>query len=185
MVNALSRYFHRALALGRGCLWYVRPNVQASHVPLLLGPRCRLDVAEGGTLRLGANCRFDRDVEIVVYAGGWLELGDHVYLGHGTTIACAETIRIGSNTLVGELVSIRDMNHRRVAGTPLRLSGIETRSVRIGENCWLGSKVTVAAGAEIGNDVTVAANAVVSGKFANNLVIGGVPARPINDRAGP
>lgn len=128
---------------------------------------------------MGSHCSFDRDVEIVVYSGGSLELGDHVYVGHGSTIACAQSIRIGSNTLIGDLVGIRDMNHRRVAGTPLRLSGTETRPIRIGENCWLGSKVTVAAGAELGNDVTVAANAAVSGSFADGSVIGGVPARAI------
>lgn len=128
---------------------------------------------------MGAHCSFDKDVEIVVYPGGHLELGDYVYLGHGSTIACAHAIRIGSDTLIGDLVSIRDMNHRRVPGVPLRLSGIETRAVTIGSNCWLGSKVTVVAGAEIGNDVSVAANSVVSGVVQDAMVVGGVPARPI------
>lgn len=183
-MSALTSYFRHAVAFARGIRWHTRRNVEALNVPLLLGPRCRLSVAEGGVLRMGINCRFDRDVEIVVYAGGCLELGDHVYVGHGSTIACAQSIHIGSDTLIGDLVSIRDMNHRRVAGIPLRLSGIETRSVRIGENCWLGSKVTIAAGAEIGSSVTVAANAVVSGTFTDGLVIAGVPARPINGEDG-
>lgn len=123
----------------------------------------------------------DRDVEIVVGAGARLELGDHVYIGHGTTIACAGSIRIGSETLIGDLVSIRDMNHRRLPGVPLRHSGMDTRAIRIGRNCWLASKVTVVAGAAIGDEVTVAANAVVVGSIADATVVGGVPARVLRE----
>jgi acetyltransferase-like isoleucine patch superfamily enzyme len=178
-VSALTDYLRRAIALARGAAWRSRRNVRAATTPLVLGSRCILKVAEGGSFRMGANCSFDRDVEIVVHAGGRLELGDHVYVGHGTTISCAQAISIGSETLIGDLVSIRDMNHRRIPGAPMRLSGIESRAVAIGANCWLGSKVTVVAGAQIGNDVTVAANAVVSGVVLNGELVGGVPARPL------
>jgi acetyltransferase-like isoleucine patch superfamily enzyme len=125
----------------------------------------------------------DRDAEIVVYRGGDLTLGEHVYVGHGTTIACAERVQLGANTLVGDLVSVRDMNHLRIPGVPLRLSGMETRPVRIGKNCCVGSKVTFVAGAELGDDVTVAANAVVAGKFGDGVTIGGVPAHVLRHLA--
>lgn len=145
----------------------------------MLGSGTLLVIEEGGQLTMGKGCSFDRGVEVVVYRGGKLVLGDHVYIGHGTTIACSQSVQIGSNTLVGDLVGVRDMNHRRLPGVPLRLSGTESCPVRIGENCWLGSKVTFVAGAEVGNNVTVAANAVVTGKFGDGLTIGGVPARPL------
>ena len=177
MTSILGRTCRRFIRLFRGWKFLRHSGIKSKGSRPLIGPRFILDIGPGGMLTVGANCSFYRDVEIVVYAGGQLELGDHVYVGHGTTIACAERIHIGSNTLVGDLVSIRDMNHRRAEGVPLRLSGIETRPVRIGSNCWLGSKVTFAAGAEVGDDVTVAANAVVTRKFASGLVIAGVPAK--------
>ena len=144
-----------------------------------LGPRATVRVEAGATLTLLGDFYMDRDAEVVVYCGGHLTMGEHVYIGHGSTVACAERIQVGANTLVGDLVSVRDMNHRRIPGIPLRLSGTETRPVSIGANCWLGSKVTFVAGAEVGNDVTVAAHAVVTGRFADGMTIGGIPARPL------
>lgn len=163
----------------RGLMWAARGGVRAANTPRIQGPRCIVRVDRGGELRIGRNLVVDRDVEIVVYAGAVLELGDNVYVGHGTTIACAHSIRIGSETLVGDLVSIRDMNHRREPGVPLRSSGSSVAPVRIGTNCWLGSKVTITAGTELGDEVTVAANAAVSGRFDARSTIGGVPAKVI------
>lgn len=128
---------------------------------------------------MGRQCSFDRDVEIVVYRGGRLVLGDQVYVGHGSTIACADTIEIGADTMVADLVSIRDMNHRRIPGQLLRESGLETRSVHIGSNCWIASKATIVAGADIGDNVTVGANAVVVGRVNADSTVGGIPARPL------
>ncbi len=173
----LRSYTEKSLSVLRGTLWRLYPGVKMLGTSLLVGPHCRLCVEPGGKLYFGRNCNFDRDVEIVVYPGGILEFGDQVYVGHGTTIACAQSITISTDTLIGDLITIRDMNHRRQLDIPLRHSGIETYPVRIGRNCWLGSKVTMTAGAEIGDEVTVAANAVVTGQFGDRLLLGGIPAK--------
>jgi acetyltransferase-like isoleucine patch superfamily enzyme len=178
-MGSLRSYVAAGLARLRGALWLLHGGVHAQQVPRLLGPRCRLQVERGARLSIGANLRVDRDAEIVVYAGATLEIGDNVYIGHGSTIACAQEIRIGAETQVGDLVSIRDMNHRREPGVPLRLSGIVTSPIRIGTNCWLGSKVTVVAGAEIGDESTIAANAVVTSRIPAGTLAGGVPARTL------
>jgi len=183
-MSGTRKYLKQALSILRGHFWRCRGGVRAKGGLRVLGPGCRLQVDPGGQALIGDGCSFDRGVEIVVYGGGRLELGDHVYVGHGSTIACAKSITIGADTLIGDLVSIRDMNHRRLEGAPMRESGIETRPIRIGKNCWLGSKVTLVAGCEIGSDVTVAANAVVAGRFDDQLLIGGVPARVLRDRRG-
>ena len=86
-MTRIYQYARRFIALIRGVTWICRRGVQAAGVPLVSGPRCRLRVARGGTLVIGHNFCVDRDVEIVVYAGGRLELGDYVYIGHGSTIA--------------------------------------------------------------------------------------------------
>lgn len=176
-------HFSVALSLARGALWRSRRGVLAASTPRVLGARCRLIVERGAKLRLGRYCSFDRDVEIVVYRGACLELGDHVYVGHGSTIACAQSIVIGDETMIADLVSIRDMNHRRVPGRPLREGGMDTLPIRIGRNCWVASKVTLVAGVTLGDDVTVAANAVVVGSVAAATTVGGIPARPLQKRA--
>ena len=55
--------------------------------------------------------------------------------------------------------------------------------VKIGCNCWIGAKVTILDGTEIGNGCVVAAGAVVTGKFPDNVIIGGIPAKILKYRS--
>jgi len=156
---------------------HLQPGLVVNRGSLRLGPRAILQVNTGGVLEVQGAIFADRDVEIVVYKGGKLIIGENVYIGHYSTIACACSITIDRNCMLADFVSIRDMNHRRQPGKAIAESGIETRSIVIGMNCWLGSKVTVVAGAVLENDVTVGANAVVTGHIPSGATAVGVPAR--------
>ncbi len=54
-----------------------------------------------------------------------------------------------------------------------------TRPIRIGDGCWLGARVTVLGGVEIGAGSVVAAGALVNRSIPPNELWGGVPARLI------
>lgn len=183
LLDRLIALMTHAVRKARGLLWAMHRNVQAHGIPSV-GPNCILSVGQGATLVLGRCCVFDRHAEVVVCAHGKLVIGDDCYVGHGTTIACADSIQIGPETMIGDLVSIRDMNHRRVKGRPIAKSGIETYPIVVGKNCWVGSKVTLAAGCELGDEVTVGANAVVTRTFECGVTIGGVPASVIKGDVG-
>ena len=175
----LTSHLRRWKSIFRGKKIFLQPGFISSKGVVFLGPRAFIKVEFGGELVLQGNLVVDRDVEIVVYPGGRLVIGDNVYIGHATTIACSNSISIGSESSIADLVSIRDMNHRRIPGKLMRESGVEIRPIAVGNNCWLGSKVTLVPGCELGDDVTVAANSAVSGKFDDEVLIGGVPARII------
>ena len=66
--------------------------------------------------------------------------------------------------------------------TPIRLQGVTRKGIKIGNNCWIGSKVTILDGVEIGDGCVIAAGAVVQTSFPPNSVIGGVPARILKQR---
>lgn len=53
------------------------------------------------------------------------------------------------------------------------------KSVRIGNDVWIGGNCTILPGVTIGNKVVVAAGAVVTREVPDNCVVGGVPARVI------
>lgn len=88
-------------------------------------------------------------------------------------------ISIGKNTLIGTEFTVYDSNfhdlhpERRVSGTP------ETAPVTIGENVFIGSRVTVLKGAVIGNNSVIASGAVVTGTIPENCIAAGVPAKVV------
>ena len=61
-------------------------------------------------------------------------------------------------------------------------SAVIAPTAKIGKDCYIGPNAVVGDGAEIGDGCVVAANAVVTKKFSDNSVIGGVPAKVIRER---
>jgi acetyltransferase-like isoleucine patch superfamily enzyme len=60
---------------------------------------------------------------------------------------------------------------------PIRDQGTVEREIVVGDDCWIGSKVTLLSGTSIGSHTVIAAGAVVKGEFPSHVVLGGVPAR--------
>ena len=58
--------------------------------------------------------------------------------------------------------------------------GIPSPHTYIGDNCYIGTGVTILGPVRIGNNVTIAAGAVVTSDIKDNCVVGGVPAKIIN-----
>lgn len=88
------------------------------------------------------------------------------------------TIKIGKGTQIARGTSLITTNH-----DPLDPSKhLEPKDVVIGEQCWLGSNVTIMPGVILGPHTVVAANAAVTKSFPQGFcVIGGVPARMIKE----
>lgn len=115
--------------------------------------------------------------------GEGLILGDNVGLGTHGFFGCAGGITIGRDCIFGNYVSIHSENHNyERKDYPIRLQGVNRKGITIGENCWIGAKVTILDGTIIGNGCVIAAGAVVRGYFPDNTVIGGIPARVLKNR---
>jgi acetyltransferase-like isoleucine patch superfamily enzyme len=151
------------------------------------GSRC--DVRSGLHLQMGQaaqvefepECVLDRDMTIE--CDGDLRVGARTIFGHHCTLACMESVVIGPDCLIAEMVSIRDHDHCfDDLMIPTRDQGASVQSVEIGRNVWLGAKVTVAKGVRIGENAVVGANAVVTKDVPANAVVGGIPARVIRMR---
>ncbi|MCC6484204.1 MAG: acyltransferase [Armatimonadetes bacterium] len=114
---------------------------------------------------------------------GSLDIGPRTIFGHHCTLAVRESLIIGEDCLIAELVSIRDHDHRCDDLTiPFREQGAVVAPVRIGRNVWLGSKATVLKGVTIGDNAVIGANAVVTRDIPANAIAVGVPARVIRMR---
>lgn len=88
-----------------------------------------------------------------------------------------------SDTIIGNYVSFHPENHNyKDFNVPIRLQGVSGKGIKVGNNCWIGAKATFLDGSEIGNGCIVAAGTVVNGKFPDNVIIGGIPAKILKNR---
>jgi acetyltransferase-like isoleucine patch superfamily enzyme len=113
--------------------------------------------------------------------GSFIRVGSNVGIGEFAYLGGAGGLEIGDDTIVGQYFSCHPENH--VYGNPdtlIRLQGVTRKGISIGKNCWIGSKVTILDGVQLGNNCVVAAGAVVTKSFPDNSVLGGVPARIIS-----
>ncbi len=58
----------------------------------------------------------------------------------------------------------------------------QAKSVVIGEHVWIGTRVTINKGVIIGDNSVVASNSLVTKSCANNVVIGGIPAKVLREK---
>lgn len=118
---------------------------------------------------------------IVAKGCGKIDIGNQVGIS-GATIYAWQEISIGDNTLVGANVKIMDTDFHPM-DSQARLNheskATKTAPVIIGKNVFIGANAIVLKGTEIGDNCVVGAGAVVSGKFDDNCVIVGNPARVI------
>ena len=165
----LTRCRFWGVSLGSGCDVRARVSLRS------IGPRAVIEI--------GRKCILDRDLDVECM--GVLSVGERTIFGHHCTIGVQESVTIGRDCLIAELVSIRDHDHCfDDLKVPIRDQGAVAAPVRIGDNVWLGSKVTVLKGVTIGDGAVVGANAVVTRDIPAGAVAVGIPARVIRMRYG-
>lgn len=138
----------------------------------------RLRATDGGTARLADAVSIDRFADITVKYG-YLEIGARSYIGQYSVICARDRIVIGTDSLIAEHVTIRDQDHTFGLGLTTGRAGFTTAPIQIGNNVWIGAKVTVTKGVTIGDNVVIGANSVVTRDIPANSVAVGAPARVI------
>jgi acetyltransferase-like isoleucine patch superfamily enzyme len=149
---------------------------------------CYIDAVSEEGIILGRDVSIGRNTTIQVsgtiqHLGKGIKIGNNVGLGTDGYFGGAGGLEIGNDTIFGNYVSCHPENHNYSdPDIPIRLQGVNHQGIKIGSNCWIGAKTTILDGAEIGNGCIVAAGAVVRGKFPDNVIIGGVPAKILKER---
>lgn len=200
------------------------PAAELVGLPLRLGRACVLAIA-GLKFRLSArvqpearfawgadvtNIRGDRDAirvgrhtvlagQLLTFAhGGDIEIGDWCFVGPGTRIWSAASIRIGQRVLISHGVNIHDNDahpqdaderHRHFAaivtsGHPWQAKGIRAAPVVIGDDAWIGFNSTVLKGVTIGAGAIVAAGSVVTRDVPAGSIVAGNPATVVRTLPG-
>ncbi|MBI5815298.1 MAG: acyltransferase [Nitrospinae bacterium] len=133
-------------------------------------------------IHIGEFCYIGRGT-ILSCKEGDMEIGDHSNISTWCNISSNSKITIGKKTLLGPYTSIfATMHNFDDTSTPILDQSWTSKGVSIGDNCWLGARVSVLDGVKIGSNTVVGAAAVVTEDLPESVVAVGIPAKVIKER---
>ena len=108
-----------------------------------------------------------------------LKIGDGVHIGQDVFLDLTDTVEVGSNVTMSMRCTI--ITHMDVGRSPLSQGTYRSasKSVRLGEGCYLGAGAVVLAGVSVGACAIIGAGAVVTADVPAGAMVGGVPAKPL------
>lgn len=117
--------------------------------------------AEQGNLIIGDNCSINTNVQLGAADG---------------------MLIIGNNVMIGPNVVIRASNHGTSRATSMRFQPHFFGKIFIEDDVWIGSNAVILSGVTLAKGTVVGAGAVVTKSTESYSIVGGVPARKINER---
>lgn len=100
-----------------------------------------------------------------------LYIGDRVFLNNDVSINTLESILIGDDVLIGENVKIYDHNHLFGGNSKVvEKHKFKTAPIKIGNDVWIGSHVTILKGVTIGDRSIISAGSVVSENVGSDVI---------------
>jgi len=151
---------------------------------ILIEKDCLLDAPGGSKIELGDGVTVQNGTHLITQGGKGISIGACTSVNRFCVLYGTGGISIGRDCLIAPMCVIVAGSHRfddpRV---PINRQGRTAKGITIGNNCWLGSRVTVLDGVTIGDGCVIGAGAVVSCDIPPNSVAVGVPARVIKQRS--
>lgn len=148
---------------------------------------------KGSQLNIGENCTIkssflsnlvglsQRSIIVTRTEEAKINIGNNVGIS-GATIYARKGVSIGDNTLIGGNVKILDNDFHPIEIEARNLDikeKIKVREIEIGKNCFIGVNSLILKGSKIGDGCIIGAGSVVIGKFPNDCIIAGNPAKVI------
>ena len=141
-----------------------------------VGKGVRITVAPGAHVTLGARSTLGAGTRIDVAAGS-VDVGAGAVLGERCVIAARDRVTVGAQARLGDEVVLIDFDH----GTgdvelPVRLQGLPTTPIAIGERARIDYGAAILRGVTVGAGAHVGPRSVVVRDVAPDAEVQGVPA---------
>jgi len=145
-----------------------------------IGSGIRLIISKHGSIDVKGKIKLHDNVEL--QAKGKIIIGDRCSINPFSRIIAFDEIVLGDRVIIAQYVSILDHDHgANIIDGKLDLDNYVSKPIKIGNNVWIGDKVTITKGVIIGDNVIVAANAVITKDIPSNSIYGGIPGKKIRE----
>lgn len=157
--------------------WWVRALARRQGVAaprMTVGSGLPLPVLknEAGTMVLG-QVFLATGTRLWSHKGGRLTVGDGTIIDQRAEIIAWESVSIGNSCYLGWDVLVMDTDLHGIAGKP-----VNNRAVRIGNDVWIGCRVTVLKGVVIGDRAVIEPGAVVTWNVPAGGTVAPIYAKP-------
>jgi acetyltransferase-like isoleucine patch superfamily enzyme len=186
-------FYYRLFQILRGFKYKLRMKSEG----LVFAGR-RVKIEHAYRIKAGKSLILEDGVYVNAFSDKGIQLGDNVNLGRNSIVICSGVIankgigiKIGNNSAIGPQgflggqggitigddvicgpgVRIFSENHNfNNPDISIKLQGENRKGVHIGNNCWIGSGVTILDGVTIGNGCVIAAGSLITKSIADNKV---------------
>ncbi|MBR6123320.1 acyltransferase [Candidatus Saccharibacteria bacterium] len=150
----------------------------------LIGFHFKVVKSKGGSFIIGNDVEISSDsLFMLVKPFAKICIGNRARIARHFQISSAFDVQIGNNVNIAPYVFCGDHNHKyEDVSTPIRDQGIETGKIGhiiIGDDTWIGTKVSIIGNVKIGRHCVIGANSVVSKDIPDYCVAAGIPAKVI------
>lgn len=195
-MDKISILFRTGIKAVRGC--FKRLFLKEAHGVLLVGKG--VQITHGNHIRCGKNVKFEDFSEIHGLCSCGLNFGDYVTISRGVMIrpssyyggdygmgltmgehssigpygyvGCSGKITIGKNVMFGPKCSLFAENHVFFdTKCSIKSQGVQQKGITIGDDCWIGSNVTILDGVTIGKGSVIGAGTLVTKDIPAGSVI--------------
>lgn len=166
-----------------------RVVVNGTNCTLRVGRNVRLDAAvliyktaSNAVIEIGDNCVIDGIIRIVRGDGGIIRIGAQTTFNQvGVSMHEAGAITFGRDCMLSTDIhmDVSDMHPIFDRSTGARLN--PPQDITLGDHVWLGTRVLVLKGAQIGSGTVVGAGSMVAGTLPENVLALGSPARVVRE----
>lgn len=148
---------------------FIDANVQLLRYPKNISIHDEVVIKEGVRI-----CSCNENAKITI--------GKRTTIGFNTFIFSSVKIEIGNDCLIAPFVYIIDSDHKTAKDKKINLQGNLVAPIRIEDDVWIGSNVTILKGVVIGKGSVIATNSVVNKDIPPYEIWGGTPAKKIRNR---
>lgn len=170
---------------------FIEPTAQISHGELhmephsFIGDRVVIHQRQGGRfVFLGKHTCIYPSTIIETGQNGWVAIEERASIHPSCYISAFESpVVIGRNVMLAPYCVLYSHTHGVEPGMPIWQQPLKTKGpILIGDDAWLGARVTVLSGVRIGHGAAIGAGSVVTRDIPDNAVAVGNPAKVVRFR---